>query len=331
MSPTPARLLTIITPPTQPGEHCGLSDHAACLATELSRGGWQVTIATPATLKQGPSTPLLLQFTPLSYSRIGLPLPLLIDLLIWRWLGRGRGHAVLVFFHEVPFLNRSGWKGRLVMPLQCLLCMLLAAVATDVLINQPAAITWLGVLRFRRAPQFLPCWSNVGEAPAAPAPLDRPLVVAVFGSWGKRRHAHQLVDALGGYRLLFGDDVRVLDIGEPGPLPAALRGEVTVTGSQPEAEVHRLLLGARFGWFYAEPDQVCKSGVFAAYCALGVVPILAFPGARPADQYLAPAELPLQTITTERLQTLWQQGRAWLEHHSLARGTARIEQLLQPC
>ena len=322
--------LLVITPARDPGSSCGLADHARRLAEELKRHHWSTEIDGVDALAEPPRGPLLLQFTPYAYSRLGLPTPLLLSLLRWRLRSPGRFCPLIVFFHEVPFLNRSGWKGRLVIPLQRFYCILLAAISSDVLVNQPSALPWLALLRPFRPPLFLPCWSNVGEAEDAPEPQQRPLQVAVFGSPGKRRHAHDLVARLGGYRRLFGPEVRVVDIGVPVALPPALRQEVSELGPLSEEEVRHSLLRSRFGWFYAEPDQVHKSGVFAAYCALGVLPILAFPGSSPDPSFLAPCELTGPAPSAERLRTVWLSGRAWFHLHSLARGTARILPLISP-
>lgn len=328
--------LLVITPWREPGCSCGLADHAHRLTEELQRHGWSTAIRDVEALTEPPRGPLLLQFTPYAYSHLGLPLPLLLSLLRWRLRARGRFCPLVVFFHEVPFLNRadwkgrSGWKVRLVMPLQRLCCLLLAAFSSEVLVNQPSALAWLGLLRPFRPPLLLPCWSNVGEAADAPPPLQRPLQVAVFGSPGKRRHAHALVARLGGYRRLFGPEVRVVDIGALGELPAALGGEVSVLGELSDEAVRETLLQSRFGWFYAEPDQVPKSGVFAAYCALGVVPILAFPCSTPGPSFLAPCEFTGRSPSADRLRKVWLSGRAWFQQHSLACGTARILPLISP-
>jgi len=328
--------LLVITPARDPGSCCGLADHAHRLAEELQRHHWCTQICGVEGLAKPPHGPLLLQFTPYAYSRLGLPLTLLLSLLRWRLLAPGSSFPLVVFFHEVPFLNRSGWQGRsslksrLVMPLQRLCCLLLAALSSDVLVNQHSAKAWLGLLRPFRPPLFLPCWSNVGEAVDAPEPQQRPLQVAVFGSPGKRRHTHALVAQLGGYRRLFGSAVRVVDIGVPGELPASLVAEVTVLGALREDDVRRTLLDSRFGWFYAEPDQVPKSGVFAAYCALGVLPILAFEGSMPEACFLSPGELPASQLPLTRLQAVWHGSRAWFHQHSLERGTARILSLISP-
>ena len=61
---------------------------------------------------------------------------------------------------------------------------------------------------------FMPTFSNIGECESVDSPGIRPLQVVVFGSPGKRRHAHTLVASLGGYRRMFGPQVRVVDIGE---------------------------------------------------------------------------------------------------------------------
>ena len=327
--------LQIIIPKSPSGHTCGLADHSSALAEQLQLRGWDVVIAGLESMPADCQRPLLLQYTPYAYSRLGLPLALLCRLMLCRlrisFRCRRPRPSILTFFHELPFLNRAGWKGRLVLPLQAFFCILVAGLSTEVLVNQTSAISWLGLLRPFSPPLFLPSWSNVGEALDPLEYQQRPLQVVIFGSPGKRRHAHHLVAQLGGYRHLFGSDVQVLDIGELGQLPSTLAHEVTTTGPLQPDEVRQILLRSRFGWFYAEPDQVSKSGVFAAYCALGVLPIVAFPDAPPAAAYLSPCELPIQAISSERVQTLANHGRAWFHQHNLSQGADSIITLLQPC
>ena len=102
----------------------------------------------------------------------------------------------------------------------------LAAVSAHSLVNQQQGRRWLQLLCGSHRLSFLPTCSNVGESDSVATPANRPLQVVVFGSPGKRRHAHALVASLGGYRRLFGSHVHVIDIGEPLDLPLGTSGPI---------------------------------------------------------------------------------------------------------
>lgn len=319
----PNRLL-ILTPATQACS-CGLADHARVIGNSISRRGSSVEIANWPSCRQLAGA-ILLEFTPLAYSRVGLSWPLLIQVAGWRLKAR----RLVTYFHELPFANGPGGKRWLAVQLQRVYCMLLAGLSSHAVVNQPSGLKWLQVLCGARRLSFLPVCSNVGESEHAPAPTERPLQVVVFGSPGKRRHAHDLVAARGGYHRLFGPSVRVVDIGEPLPLPHPLASEVEALGHLPAAVIAAHLLNSRFGFFYAEPDQFSKSGVFAAYCAHGVVPILAHEVTAEPDYYLTPQELNTQSPRVINPLPVWQNCRRWYTRSSASAAADHLYRLLCP-
>lgn len=314
----------LIIIPNSRGGHCGLTDHAGVVQAELNRIGVDAKIQLwPPRLSGQLHTPILLEFTPLAYSRIGLSWPLLLQVMRWRW----QGSRVITYFHELPFPNGRGWKRQLAVALQRAYCMLLAAASAHSLVNQQQERRWLQLSCGCHRLSFLPTCSNVGESDAAANPANRLLQVVVFGSPGKRRHAHALVASQGGYRRLFGSNVSVIDIGEPMPLPHQLISEVTLLGSLPSVEIQEHLLASRYGFFYAEPDQFSKSGVFAAYCANGVVPILAHSAPDQPAYYLTPEEIAAESQRFLNPEAVWRSCRHWYRQFSTSACAHRIYEL----
>lgn len=324
----------LIVVPRILGRSCGLNDHAQVIAAALPDGVQQAQILT---LQQAGSIrsdqPVLLEFTPLAYSPIGLPIRLLLQVLRWRQQGR----AVVVYFHELPFAGNSGLKALLAVRLQRLYCQLLAMSSTRIIVNQTSGETLFRRVPAERSPVFLPSCSNIGEAQAPPSYRQRPLRVAIFGSAGKRRHAHAVVASLGGYRALFGEAVEVIDIGDDLHLPPIVRPEVRCLGPLSAAAVLEQLLRCRFGFFYSEPEQFSKSGVFAAYCASGVVPVIAQAG-KPASPHSAPAVSTLFLTPEDVLagisldataETVWRHSRQWHERYSVEVAARTIHSLLE--
>ena len=269
------------------------------------------------------STPIVLEFTPLSYSRYGLNCVLLTKVLLWRL----KGCRVITYFHELPFPNGMGLKKQLAVSLQQVYCLFLAAVSAHSLVNQQQGRRWLQLLCGSHRLSFLPTCSNVGESDSVATPANRPLQVVVFGSPGKRRHAHALVASLGGYRRLFGANVNVIDIGEPLDLPWELVSEVNVLGSLPSTEIQVHLLASRFGFFYAEPNQFSKSGVYAAYCAHGVIPIMANTAPGMPSCYLTPEDITTRSPRFLNPEVVWTSSRQWYQEFSVSASAKRIYQL----
>jgi len=314
----------IIVIPESDSSFCGLADHACVLATELELLGESVQIGHWRQFQRcSPASSLLLQFTPLAYSRIGFSLPLLVQL--WRW--KRRGCRVISYFHELPFPNGRQWKRRLAVVVQQLYGLLLVRLSFRVLVNQESGLDWLCWLGGRDRVSYLPVFSNIGQLASVAEPMERPLQVVVFGSAGKRRHAHALSAALGGYRHIFGSGVRVLDLGEPLADPSLLSADVECLGPLPATLAFQQLLQSRYGFFYSEPDQFSKSGVFAAYCAAGVVPVIAYGGANRSEFYLTVEELVASSDLPARSASVWSQARDWSSRFNASSAAARIRLL----
>jgi hypothetical protein len=314
----------IIIIPSKQNSFCGLQDHANTIGAQLSLIGEPITISQWHLLDtSNRGTPILLEFTPLAYSRLGLSLPLLLQVVRWRL----NGCRVITYFHELPFSNGRQWKRKFAATLQRGYCVLLAAASSSSVQNQETGSRWLKLLCGADRLSFLPTCSNVGESTDPPSPEIRPLQVVVFGSPGKRRHAHALVASQGGYRRLFGANVSVIDIGEPMQLPQELVSEVSALGPLPVAEIQKHLLSSRFGFFYSEPDQFSKSGVFAAYCAHGVVPIIAHSAPDQPAHYLTPADITSGSKRFVNPNAVWQSCRTWHQQFSASAGAKLIYNL----
>lgn len=314
----------LIIVPRSKALHCGLEDHARVIKAEFEQIGvgveilqWQAPLAVPT------NSPILLEFTPLAYGRFGLSWPLLLHVALLRW----KNCRVIIYFHELPFPNGAGVRRRLAVALQHAYCALLVAACNHAVVNQPKGLRWLKIFQAGDHLSFLPTCSNVGESHQAPAPAHRPLQVVVFGSPGKRRHAHAIVASHGGYRRLFGADVVVIDIGETMQLQNEILSEVSVLGPLPSDVIKRHLLASRFGFFYSQPDQFSKSGVFAAYCAHGVVPILAHGSLGQPAFFLTPEDLSTRSHRFLNPNSVWRSCRLWYRQFSSRACANRIYEL----
>src|SRR5262249_37540788 len=118
---------------------------------------------------------------------------------------------------------------------------------------------------------------------------------------------------------------QIVDIGpRRSPMPSHLAGvPVVAKGPLPQAAVSELLLQARFGFVAYPVDVIGKSGVFAAYAAHGVVPVVlsdekrmaSLDGLRSSQHFLD--GLRLADADANGLASMQRELFAWYQPHSL--------------
>jgi hypothetical protein len=237
---------------------------------------------------------VVLHFSGYGYQKRGVPLWLVQGLRIW---SRRAGNVPLfTIFHELYATGRPWQSSFWVSPLQ-------KQVARSILKLSSAAITPTDLYRKQLSEwhdgrsievRAMPVFSNVGEPGLSSAPRTRSAAAVVFGLAGVedrlfgiyRPDLERIIAALG--------IEKIFDIGPRfSSVPATLAGVPVISkGVLPQGAVSELLQRARFGFVAYPLDFIGKSGVFAAYAAHGVVPIVlsdregAFDGLQPARHFL---------------------------------------------
>jgi hypothetical protein len=284
---------------------CGVSDGSLLLARELKAGfGINTAIAvlnanqtddvpfpilygSPAqlletclTLSKGEPGYLLVHLSGYGYSADGAPTLLAEALKSVRADGRFR---VAVFFHEL-FASGMPWKSAFWYARRQKRAVRRIAQACDLLVtNTRSYVDWLTRETQRRtaAPiQYMPVFSQVGEAQQHISLADRDPVMAVFGLGGNRRNAYRELSALGTTLQQLGIQ-EILDIGPEVEPPDKVHGiPVKRMGVLAAQEIDRQFSRLTFGFLSYPRTRLAKSGVFAGYCAHGVIPVIArhFPG-----------------------------------------------------
>jgi len=237
---------------------------------------------------------VVLHFSGYGYQKRGVPLWLVKGLQIWT--RRARRVPLLTIFHELYATGRPWQSAFWVSPLQ-------KQIARSILNLSSAAITptdlygkRLSEWRDGDAPKItpMPVFSNVGEPGCGSAPSARIAAAVVFGLAGVkdrlfgiyRSEIERIVSALG--------IEKIFDVGPRfSSMPRTLAGAPVISkGVLQQDAVSDLLQRARFGLVAYPLDFIGKSGVFAAYAAHGVVPIVlsdkqgAFDGLQPARHFL---------------------------------------------
>jgi hypothetical protein len=122
----------------------------------------------------------------------------------------------------------------------------------------------------------LPVFSNVGEVDPSPRWCDRENIAVVFGRAGVENSLY------GRYRRAIDEAAvklgieRIVDIGPRLRQPPRSLGRVRVDarGVLSAIEISQILRSARYGFISCWTNRLEKSGVFAAYAAHGVVPVI---------------------------------------------------------
>ncbi len=286
---------------------CGVSDHAIALAEEL-RASFGIDSAfvvlnsderseLPYSVRYCPQDQLLNACVSLSgdraaavlvhlsgygYSADGAPELLARALDELKSDGRFR---VAVFFHELyasglPWTS-AFWNARRQKRTYrrifeaCELPVTNARVFADWLERQEVRQSALAV-------RCMPVFSQMGEAQQNVPFADRDPVMAVFGLGGTRQRVYRELNNPGDTLRQLGDTLRqlgveeILDVGPECGAPGAVDGiPVKRMGVLAATEIDRLFTRTAFGYLAYPPNCLAKSGVFAAYSAHGVIPVIA--------------------------------------------------------
>jgi len=218
---------------------------------------------------------VLLHLSGYGYQKRGVPLWLARGLEIWRELAPRT--PLFTVFHELYAFNRPWNSSFWLSPIQ-------RQIARRILRVSSHAITPTGsymerLLRWGASDTEvaqMPVFSNIGEPGQGRVPLDRPATAVVFGLAGVEECIY------GTYRAkvegILGD-LGVTTLFDVGPrfssnLALSAVAEAVQKGVLPVNALSTLLQQARFGLIAYPFGKLGKSGVFAAYAAHGVVPIV---------------------------------------------------------
>jgi hypothetical protein len=267
---------------------------------------------------------VVLHFSGYGYQKRGVPAWLVQGLQIW---SRRAGRVpLLAIFHELYATGRPWQSAFWVSPLQ-------KQIARSILKLTSAAITPTDLYRKRLSEwrdgdatkiTAMPVFSNVGEPGCGCAPCTRTAAAVVFGLAGVedrifgiyRSEVERIVSALG--------IQKIFDVGpRSSAMPRTLAGAPVISkGVLPQGAVSELLQRARFGFVAYPLDFIGKSGVFAAYAAHGVVPIVLSEKQGAADG-LTPARHLLDGLRLETgagaqdLASIQRELFTWYKSHSL--------------
>lgn len=296
--------LLILQPAIRPGRS-GVTDHSLALAAALELEGLTVRhldIADPSqrcVLHTIPYKAVLFQLSLYGYQLRGTPLWL--PQFIADARQRHPTRPWITFFHElwacrVPPHRSAFWLA----PWQRRICRDIADASSHAIFNTVWGLQF-GRERVGDRAAFMPTASNIGEPDTVPEFRERAPSLVVFGGAWSRQHCYADSARLHPFMDRMGID-RVVDIGEPLDRVPAFPSHIDFQslGWQPDVEVSRRLLDARFGLFVTPWGLASKSGVFAAYRSHGVVPVCAWSSPDPSYGGAPGPELDVDFTTLDR-------------------------------
>jgi hypothetical protein len=277
---------------------------------------------------------VFLHYVPHGYARKACPFWLIQGLEKWRQ--QNPKSYLLTMFHELYACDwHRPWSTDLwFSPVQRYLAARLAQLS-DVCFtsNQHYSerVTYLSAGKHNQPPA-IPVFSNVGE-PETVLPLSqRKRQLVIFG----QRHSKDLI-----YRKSLSQLEQVcrqleietiVDIGPASSLtPAAINNTpVNQLGKLPIPAIGQQLSQALAGFLTYNPDRLGKSGIFAAYCAHGMLPINHRSAKCPVDQLVAGIHywVPSQRNPPGDVQEIADQAYIWYQTHTIARQAKLIMECL---
>ncbi len=279
---------------------CGVGDYARLLGAEWRRqqgghsrilvaddnwpegeqpAGWEVRRLrrrreTWADLAEQPPVGAVLQYSGYGYARRGAPLWLLPTLQSFK--RRFPKVPLITMFHEVaasgPITTSAFW----LRPLQLYVARRLRELSDAALTNCEVNAKALNAVssHILRQLVILPVVSNFGELDNGESWSERVRRIVVFNSnfGGQMPGANYWQGLADGVRRAKVSEV--IMIGRPVLVPAGLNFPVVQPGFLTAEEVSAILAKSAFGHVFHGPLLLGKSGIFAAFAAHGVVPLI---------------------------------------------------------
>ncbi|PSB24806.1 hypothetical protein [Stenomitos frigidus] len=233
-----------------------------------------------------------------------------------------RSLPLIIVFHEFPsfYLLKKTFY---LFPWQQQVAWKLATLANAIVTNNAVTKTIL-TRRLRQPIINLPVFSNIGECDQ-PLPLEqRQRRLIVFGTSGRRARIYQRSQAMliNSCRLLGIQEI--CDVGPSLHLnqPEIAGIRLVEKGKQPAALISQLLSDSLAGIVYSTDNgRLAKSGVFATYCAHGLVPIVTqnrsplMDGLKTDEQFLF-AGVQAKQLAMEQMQAIADAAHQWYETHN---------------
>jgi hypothetical protein len=267
---------------------------------------------------------VLLHYVNYGYAKRGCPVWLVDGL--QRWLALDVKRSLITMFHEVYAQGFPPWTSSFwLSPIQRNLATRLAQLSSRCLTSRRDYAQLLDELSKGKHPQIptLAIFSNVGE-PDRVLPLEkRSRKIVIFGGSDSRTKVYQNSSRELSYACQLLGIEKIVDIGPPTELTLSAIGGVTIVemGQLSAPRVSGILSQSIAGFFDYIPGYLAKSGIFAAYCAHGLLPISArynpslSDGIQAGEHYWIPEQGASELECLRELQAITDNAHTWYQNH----------------
>ncbi len=329
-NPLQSKSTSISVIPPGPG---GVYDFAVKLGERLQTPVVELARDTDTSSWSGDM--MLLHFSGYGFQKRGVPLWLNSELRSIRKRFRVFG----VIFHEL-YASGPPWGSAFWLSgIQRRIAHELLMQADFWFTNREGAAEWLSTNSPSVPHATMPVFSNVGEPASIDAQADnagRERTMVVFGSNSMRAQVYAWNDGEI-FKVAQRAGLRIHDIGptiQEATLSQRLAREgVLVQGRLPAEQVSAALLRAEYGALVYPPDYAAKSGIFAAYAAHGVCPVMlwkngkARDGFQPGVNYLDGFDALESGKSELNARLIGRAARQWYEPHSIDAQVATLKKL----
>lgn len=279
------------------------------------------------------NVPILLQYVGYGYEKRGCPFWLVQGLEAWKRQKTVR--LLSIMFHEIAAKGRFPSSSFFNAPIQLWLAGRLARIADNIRTSLFVYMKTIEKISHKPAESIIvqPVFSNVGELTSPVSFLDRNPYAAIFGS-------KLMIDEIfSKHTKTLDETCRRLKIEKLFILGAKISNvgrhpyKIEQFGILPAEDISDLLRKCRFGVATYIDGRLAKSGIFAAYCAHHIVPLLLTPNNSEQDGLLQGSHYLLcenesKTMSVIEAEKIADNASQWYQSHNLSLTARSIVQSL---
>ena len=272
------------------------------------------------------SNNLLLHYVGYGYAKRGCPFWLVNALAQWKNADKKR--KITTMFHEVyafgPIWNTQFWT----FPVQKLLASKLCLMSDHCLTSKGEYAIRLSKMSDKSISDIpvLPVFSNIGEPERVLPLIQREKRIVIFGTTGSRSRLYK-ESILNLSKVC--QKYKINEIWDIGPslnfaIPSIDNIIIKSLGIKSVEEISQILSHSFIGYLNYPSSYLCKSGIFAAFCSHGILPIVSFyedqivDGPVEQEHFLLDTDKENVSKDLFREQKIADNAYLWYKSHSLA-------------
>lgn len=295
----------------------GVSDYAD-ICSQRQPGAIMLALNKEMAASMSLSGDVILHYVGYGYTKRGAPLWLLKKL----EAERSNIKTLGVYFHELYAFGAPWSSAFWFSPIQRHIARRIVELSDFWITNRNESALWLKRFASNKPHAVLPVFSNVGEMPLYLAKrLSR---IVVFGGSALREETYRAA----GDKLFSWAHTSGLEIHDIGPLikdkainDGLVKAGAIIHGYMDTKAISMFLSNALFGVVKYPVEYVAKSGVFAAYAAHGVCPVLISDNEVISDGLVAGKhylyDIPSGNVNKTIIQSIGKSVWDWYQSHSV--------------